>query len=224
MSETVREQESETPTEPTAPDQAGGFEDTSEAGAPRVADRIVREACRVGASHVHIEPQGGQRACVVRFRVDGLCIEHATVPAADGLSLAAQCKAAAGLDLAERNTPQEGRGIYVVDNQEIALRVATLPTAGSSEDVVVRLMPAMAPMALDQLGLAERNLHAVRTIASKPAGLFLCGSPPGAGATAALGASSARSMWPSARSGASKTRSRRHPPVRAGSRSRPHVV
>jgi len=43
-------------------------------------------------------------------------------------------------------------------------------------------------MALDQLGLAERNLHAVQTIASKPAGLFLCGSPPGAGATAALGA------------------------------------
>ena len=187
VSETVRELESETPTEPTAPDQAGGFEDTSEAGVPRVADRIVRDACRVGASHVHIEPQGGQRACVIRFRVDGLCIEHATVPAADGLALVARFKAAAGLDLAERSTPQEGRGTYV-DNQELALRVVTLPTAGSSEDVVMHLMPASAPMALDQLGLAERNLHAVQTIASKPAGLFLCGSPPGAGATAALGA------------------------------------
>ncbi len=187
-SATVREPESEPPTEPIAPDQAGGVEATSGAGVACLADRIVREACRVGASHVHIEPQGGQRACVIRFRVDGLCIEHATVPAAEGLSLAAHCKASAGLDLAERNTPQEGRGIYLVDNQEIALQVVTLPTAGSSEDLVVRLMPAMAPMALDQLGLAERTLHAVRTIASKPAGLFLCGGPPGAGATAALGA------------------------------------
>jgi type II secretory ATPase GspE/PulE/Tfp pilus assembly ATPase PilB-like protein len=104
------------------------------------------------------------------------------------LALVARCKAAAGLDLAERSTPQEGRGTYVVDNQELALRVVTLPTAGSSEDVVMHLMPASAPLALDQLGLAERNLHALQTIASKPAGLFLCGSPPGAGATAALGA------------------------------------
>ena len=188
LDEAVREREPETPTEPTAPDQECGSGDASEAGVARVADRIMRDACRVGASHVHIEPQGGQRACVIRFRVDGLCVEHATVPAADGLALVARCKAAAGLDLAERSTPQEGRGTYVVDNQELALRVATLPTAGSSEDVVIHLIPAIAPMALDQLGLAERNLHAVQTIASKPAGLFLCGSPPGAGATAALGA------------------------------------
>lgn len=188
LDEAVREREPETPTEPTAPDQECGSGDAREAGVARIADRIMRDACRVGASHVHIEPQGGQRACVIRFRVDGLCVEHATVPAADGLALVARCKAAAGLDLAERSTPQEGRGTYVVDNQELALRVATLPTAGSSEDVVMHLMPAIAPMALDQLDLAERNLHAIHTIASKPAGLFLCGSPPGAGATAALGA------------------------------------
>jgi len=188
VDEAVREREPETPTEPTAPDQECGSGDASEAGVARVADRIMRDACRVGASHVHIEPQGGQRACVIRFRVDGLCVEHATVSAANGLALVARCKAAAGLDLAERSTPQEGRGTYVVDKQELALRVVTLPTAGSSEDVVMHLMPASAPMALDQLGLAERNLHAVQTIASKTAGLFLCGSPPGAGATAALGA------------------------------------
>ena len=206
-----------------APDQAGGFEDTSEAGVARVADRIMRDACRVGASHVHIEPQGGQRACVIRFRVDGLCVEHATVPAADGLSLAARCKAAAGLDLAERNAPQEGRGTYVVDNQEVALRVATLPTAGPSEDVVMHLMPAMAPMVLDQLGLAERHLRAVHAIASNPPA---CSSAEARRAPAPpprSARSSARSMWPSARSGASKTRSRRRTPVCDKSRSRRRV-
>ena len=186
--ETAPEREREAPTEPTAPDEPCDSGRVSEAGAAQVADRIMRDARRVGASHVHVEPQGGQRPCVIRFRVDGLCGEHATVPAADGLALVAKFKAAAGLDFADRSTPQEGRGTYVVDNQEVALGVATLPTAGSGEDLVMHLLPALAPLALDQLGLAERNLHAIRTIASKPAGLFLCGSPPGAGATAALGA------------------------------------
>jgi type II secretory ATPase GspE/PulE/Tfp pilus assembly ATPase PilB-like protein len=162
--------------------------EASDAAGGRLADQIMRDACRVGASHVHLEPQGSQRACVVRFRVDGLCVEHSTVPAADGLALVAHCKTAAGLDPAERSEPQEGRGRYVVENQEVALRVATVPTAGPNEDLVIHLLSASPPRSLDQLGLAARNLHAVHAMAFKPAGLFLCGSPPGAGATAALGA------------------------------------
>jgi type II secretory ATPase GspE/PulE/Tfp pilus assembly ATPase PilB-like protein len=188
LDEVAHQREPEMPMGQTGEDQGREPGEASEAAGARVADQIMRDACRVGASHVHLEPQGSQQACVIRFRVDGLCVEHTTVPAAEGLALVAHCKAVVGLDPAERRAPQEGRGTYVVDNREVALRVATLPTAGSNEDLVMHLLPASVPMSLDQLGLAERNLHAVHAIASKPAGLFLCGSPPGAGATAALGA------------------------------------
>jgi len=186
--EVAHQREPEMPMGQTGEDQGSKPGEASEAAGTRVADQIMRDACRVGASHVHLEPQGGQRACVIRFRVDGLCVEHTTLPAAEGRALVAHCKAVAGLDPAERRVPQEGRGTYVVDNREVALRVATLPTAGSNEDLVMHLLPASVPLSLDQLGLAERNLHTLHAIASRPAGLFLCGSPPGAGATAALGA------------------------------------
>jgi type II secretory ATPase GspE/PulE/Tfp pilus assembly ATPase PilB-like protein len=93
----------------------------------------------------------------------------------------------ANLDIAERRKPQDGKIRYRLGkDREIELRVATLPTAGQDEDVVLRLLTAKRPMPLDSMEFAPAILPAIRTIAEKPYGIILCVGPTGSGKTTTL--------------------------------------
>src|SRR5262249_36642834 len=72
------------------------------------------------------------------------------------------------------------------DTKEIELRVATIPTAGYNEDVVMRLLAASEPLPLDKMGFSDRNLAAIKLIAAKPYGIILCVGPTGSGKTTTL--------------------------------------
>jgi len=92
----------------------------------------------------------------------------------------------ANLDIAERRKPQDGKIKFKMPEREIELRVATIPTAGGNEDVVMRILAASEPIPIDKLGMHERNLKETKAAAEKPYGLILVVGPTGSGKTTTL--------------------------------------
>ncbi|MFB3818881.1 MAG: ATPase, T2SS/T4P/T4SS family [Candidatus Methylomirabilales bacterium] len=160
--------------------------DENDSAIVRLANQIIVDAFKAGVSDIHIEPYGDKRETVIRFRVDGSCFEYNKVPAAYRRALVSRYKIMSRLDIAERRKPQDGKIKFLIGNREIELRVATVPTAGYNEDVVMRILAASEPMPLDKLNLSERNLRELQAVAAKPYGIILCVGPTGSGKTTTL--------------------------------------
>ena len=168
----------------------------------RLTNQIILDAQRARASDIHLEPRGNAQETVIRFRVDGTCEDYQRLPPALRNPLVARLKVMAGLDIAERRKPQDGKiRVRVPDRGEIELRMATVPTVGGNEDVVLRLLTSSEVLSIDSLGLSERNSRELKAIADKPYGLILCVGPTGAGKTTSLHAvlahlnTSGRKIW-----------------------------
>jgi type II secretory ATPase GspE/PulE/Tfp pilus assembly ATPase PilB-like protein len=163
------------------------FIDENDNAIVRLVNQIIRDAFKSGASDIHIEPYGENRETVVRFRSDGECFEYLKVPPAYRRALVSRLKIMAQLDISERRKPQDGKIKVRLANQEVELRMATVPTAGASnEDVVLRILGASKPLPLDQLNMSERNLREFTQLLYKPYGLILCVGPTGSGKTTTL--------------------------------------
>ncbi len=179
-----------------------GTIDENDSAIVRLANQMITEADRVGASDIHIEPYADRKDTAVRFRVDGTCFTYMRIPAAYRRAVVSRLKIMANLDIAERRKPQDGKIRYrLTKGREIELRVATLPTAGSNEDAVLRLLTAKEPMVLDSMDCAPAMLHAIKAMAEKPHGMILCVGPTGSGKTTTLHAilkhinSDERKIW-----------------------------
>jgi type II secretory ATPase GspE/PulE/Tfp pilus assembly ATPase PilB-like protein len=165
----------------------GGALDENDSAIVRLANQIIADAYRQSASDIHIEPYGDKRETLVRFRVDGDCFEYMKIPQSYRRAIVSRLKIMASLDIAERRKPQDGKIKFKLsDTKEIELRVATLPTAGYNEDVVMRILAASEPLPLDKMGFSDRNLKALKDIAEKPYGIILCVGPTGSGKTTTL--------------------------------------
>jgi type II secretory ATPase GspE/PulE/Tfp pilus assembly ATPase PilB-like protein len=158
----------------------------SDSAIVKLANQIVFDAYRRGASDIHIEPNGKDRKTVVRFRIDGDCVAYQEIPSAYRMPLVARFKIMATLDIAERRKPQDGKIRLRVDDKQIELRVATIPTVNGNEDIVLRILAASEPIPLEKLGLSARNFSALKSIITKPYGLVLCVGPTGSGKTTTL--------------------------------------
>jgi type II secretory ATPase GspE/PulE/Tfp pilus assembly ATPase PilB-like protein len=170
-----------------AAEDAGGGLDENDNAIVRLANQIIADAYRQGASDIHVEPYGEKRETLVRFRVDGDCFEYMKIPQSYRRAIVSRLKIMASLDIAERRKPQDGKIKFKLsENKEIELRVATIPTAGYNEDVVMRLLAASEPLPLDKMGFSDRNLAGIRQIAAKPYGIILCVGPTGSGKTTTL--------------------------------------
>ena len=153
----------------------------------RLASQIIAEADRLGASDVHIEPYSEQKETAVRFRVDGSCFTYMRIPATYRRAIVSRFKIMASLDIAERRKPQDGKIRYRLSKErDIELRVATLPTAGGNEDVVMRLLTAKDPLPLESMDFSIDVLRIMKTLAEKPHGIMLCVGPTGSGKTTTL--------------------------------------
>jgi type II secretory ATPase GspE/PulE/Tfp pilus assembly ATPase PilB-like protein len=108
------------------------------------------------------------------------------LPGAFRRPLVARLKIMARLDIAERRKPQDGKIKVGLTDREIELRVATIPTAGGDEDVVMRILASNEPIPVDKLGMNDRNLAEMKRIAQRPYGLILCVGPTGSGKTTTL--------------------------------------
>ena len=170
-----------------AAEDAGGGLDENDNAIVRLANQIIADAYRQGASDIHVEPYGEKRETLVRFRVDGDCFEYMKIPQSYRRAIVSRLKIMASLDIAERRKPQDGKIKFKLsDSKDIELRVATIPTAGYNEDVVMRLLAASEPLPLDKMGFSDRNLAAIKVIAAKPYGIILCVGPTGSGKTTTL--------------------------------------
>jgi len=153
----------------------------------QLANKIILDANERGASDIHVEPYPGKKNTEIRFRVDGVCHLYQTVPYNYRAAIVSRLKIMADLDIAERRKPQDGKIKFKkFGAKNIELRVATVPTAGSLEDVVMRILHSGEPLPLDKIGLSKKNFENFLTIVTKPYGLiFLCG-PTGSGKTTTL--------------------------------------
>jgi type II secretory ATPase GspE/PulE/Tfp pilus assembly ATPase PilB-like protein len=152
----------------------------------RLANQIILEAHKRGASDIHVEPYGPKNPCIVRFRVDGQCHKFMEVPGTHRNALVSRLKIMSRLDIAEKQKPQDGKIRFRGPMGQMELRVATVPTANNNEDVVMRLLASSKPLPLEKLGMTARNLKELSTIVAKPYGIFLCVGPTGSGKTTTL--------------------------------------
>ena len=153
----------------------------------QLVNKIILDAHSRNASDIHIEPYPGKQNTQVRIRVDGSCTVYQTIPFSYKAAVVSRIKIMSDLDIAERRLPQDGKIKFKkYGGKDIELRVATIPTQGGLEDVVMRLLAAGEPIPLDKMGFSEPNLKNFISVVTKPYGLiFVCG-PTGSGKTTTL--------------------------------------
>ncbi len=150
----------------------------------RLVNTLVAQALRERASDVHIEPY--EREVLVRFRIDGVLHTVVRPPASVHAALVSRIKVMAGLDIAEKRLPQDGRFFVRVAGREVDVRVSVLPTA-FGERVVLRLLDRSARiLTLEELGMAGDHLAVVRETIASPHGIALVTGPTGSGKTTTL--------------------------------------
>ena len=153
----------------------------------KLVNKIIIDAYHQGASDIHIEPMPGKGKTGVRFRKDGSLSTYIEVPASYRSALTARLKIMCDLDISEKRKPQDGKIKFKKYGPlDIELRVATIPTAGGVEDVVMRILAAGEPIPLDKLGLTNKNKTNLEKTISKPYGLFFVCGPTGSGKTTTL--------------------------------------
>ncbi|MGZ8202365.1 MAG: ATPase, T2SS/T4P/T4SS family [Burkholderiales bacterium] len=153
----------------------------------KLVNKLIIDGYRQGASDIHIEPYPGKSKTEVRFRRDGSLMPYISIPGSYRSALAARIKIMCDLDISERRKPQDGKIKFKKYGPlDIELRVATIPTAGGVEDIVMRILAGGEPIPLDKLGLSPRNLALCKSAIEKPYGLFFVCGPTGSGKTTTL--------------------------------------
>ena len=153
----------------------------------RLVNKVITDAYRQGVSDIHIEPLPGNGRTGIRFRKDGQLVPYIDIPASYRNALVARVKIMCDLDTSERRKPQDGKIKFnKYGPLDIELRVATLPSTGGVEDVVMRILAASDAIPLDRLGIEASSLARLRAVIDKPYGLFFVCGPTGSGKTTTL--------------------------------------
>ncbi len=152
----------------------------------RLVNKIIIDAYDMGVSDIHVEPGVGKEEMLVRYRKEGECEIAQKIPNVYKQAFISRIKIMSKLDIAERRLPQDGKIKMKYGKKEIELRVATCPTVGGNEDVVMRILAASKPLPLDAMNFSERNEKLLRASVSIPYGLILVVGPTGSGKTTTL--------------------------------------
>ena len=150
----------------------------------RYVDLVIYQAIKERASDIHFEPF--EKDFKIRYRVDGSLYEMAPPPVHLALPILSRVKVMSNMNIAERRVPQDGRIVKQIGDQQIDLRVSSLPTS-FGESVVLRVLDrANVNLSLDVLGLPRHVEEYVNTTIKKPNGIFVVTGPTGAGKTTTL--------------------------------------
>ncbi len=170
--------------------EGSAFDDVSAASdneLVKLVNKIIIDAYKQGVSDIHVEPYPGKAKTEIRFRKDGDLQPYIEVPASYRAALVARIKIMCDLDISEKRKPQDGKIKFKKFGPlDIELRVATIPTAGGVEDVVMRILAAGEPIPLEKMGFTAHNLAELHKAVGKPYGLFFVCGPTGSGKTTTL--------------------------------------
>ncbi|MDD5168953.1 MAG: GspE/PulE family protein [Syntrophales bacterium] len=173
-------------------DQDEGEEDSeaiteSDSVIMQLVNKIINDAFTRRTSDIHIEPNVGKKNVEVRFRVDGDCALYQTVPYNYRAALVSRIKIMSNLDITVKRLPQDGKIKFRrMGGDEIELRVATIPTQGGVEDVVMRILAKGETLPLEAMGMSKRNYDELIKVCEKPYGMILVVGPTGSGKTTTL--------------------------------------
>src|SRR2546425_561024 len=158
--------------------------DSEDAPVVKIVNLILAQAVKEKASDIHVEPF--QNTLKLRYRIDGELIPAESPPKALQLAITSRIKILAGLNIAERRIPQDGRFRIRVLGKEIDLRISILPTA-HGEKIVIRILDkASLSGSIDQMGMDQDTLSKFKKAIDAPHGMILVTGPTGSGKTTTL--------------------------------------
>ncbi|NLF37871.1 type II/IV secretion system protein [bacterium] len=161
-----------------------GKEGADEAPIIRFVSAVISQAYRSRASDIHIEPL--EKRIRIRYRIDGELEEMDSPPKRLQGPILSRLKIMAGMNMAERRLPQDGRIKFSVDKVMLDLRVSALPGT-HGESVVMRILDKSSLMlGLNELGFLDEDEKRFRRIIGAPNGVFLVTGPTGSGKTTTL--------------------------------------
>lgn len=159
-------------------------EDVINNPAVRLVDSIIKEAIPYRASDIHIEPF--DKTVRVRYRIDGDLQTRAEFPIESYPAICARLKIMAGMNIAERRTPQDGRINLIVSGKEFDFRVSSLPTVYGEKFVIRILDKTSFNFTRTDLGFTEASNAVIDKILAKPNGIVLLTGPTGSGKSTTL--------------------------------------
>lgn len=168
----------------TENDGSTGSPDPDGSPAAGIVDRLIAQAVREGASDIHIEP--GEKESRVRFRIDGRLADEVLLKKQAHASVTARVKIMAGMDIAEKRLPQDGRIVKNFEGRLLDLRVSTLPSVYGEKTVLRILDPERPRIGLENLGCRPADLEKIQELMRHPDGLILNTGPTGSGKTTTL--------------------------------------
>jgi type II secretory ATPase GspE/PulE/Tfp pilus assembly ATPase PilB-like protein len=153
----------------------------------QLVNKAILDAFEMGASDIHVEPFPGRQETAIRLRVEGRCREYGKIPAAYKHAVVSRIKIMADLDISERRRPQDGKIDFCkFGGKPVEIRVATIPTQGGVEDVVMRIVSGGKPVPIKKLNFSGRNYDKFLEAVEMPYGLILVCGPTGSGKTTTL--------------------------------------
>ena len=165
-------------------DQADLLDDISDAPIIKLVNHIISQSVKARASDIHIEPYIDSYK--VRYRVDGILYDLLSPPKWTQPALISRIKVMSKMNIAEKRLPQDSRFDVKIGNQEIDVRVSTIPTA-FGERVVLRLLNKSGSLLfLSDIGLAPGRLAILEDLIKSPNGIILVTGPTGSGKTTSL--------------------------------------
>lgn len=153
----------------------------------KLVNQIIEDAYFAGASDIHIEPQ--EKGLIIRYRIDGVCVEKLNLPLKSCGAIVARVKIMCDLDIAQKRLPQDGRidfSRFTHKKINIDLRVATCPSL-FGEKVVMRILDKRrSALPITALGFSDKNLEIYRSCIQRPYGMILHCGPTGSGKSMTL--------------------------------------
>ncbi|MEQ8313177.1 MAG: ATPase, T2SS/T4P/T4SS family [Gammaproteobacteria bacterium] len=150
----------------------------------RLVNALMADAVQRDASDIHFEPEEGFLR--IRYRIDGVLRQVRSLHESYWPAMVVRLKVISDMNIAESRAPQDGRTSMSLMGRQIDFRVASQPTS-YGENVVLRVLDRRKGIvALDELGMSDSNLHAIKLMLAKPEGVILVTGPTGSGKTTTL--------------------------------------
>ncbi|MCP3924237.1 MAG: type II secretion system ATPase GspE [Desulfobacterales bacterium] len=160
------------------------LEDTSDSPIIKLVNHMISQSIKATASDIHIEPY--QDSFKIRYRIDGILYDLLSPPKRIQSPLISRIKVMAGLDIAEKRLPQDGRIEVTIGGTDVDIRVSTIPTT-FGERVVLRLLNKSGTfLELSEFGISGERLNQIKELIKIPNGIILVTGPTGSGKTTTL--------------------------------------